>query len=76
MTFAEDVVFNSANAILAAGSKAFAGHYSLLGDFGYSYQGFGYKGLLDTLNIKAEFIHAGEKKVKFNPFKEFSPEDA
>jgi len=25
MTFAEDVVFNSANAILAAGSKAFAG---------------------------------------------------
>ncbi|KAL4446070.1 hypothetical protein ABPG74_021609 [Tetrahymena malaccensis] len=75
-TFAEDMVLNSANLILSSGNKVFAGKYSLLGDFGYSYQGFGYKGLLENYNVKAEFVHAGEKKVKLNPFQDLKQEDA
>ncbi|EGR30084.1 peptidase s49, putative [Ichthyophthirius multifiliis] len=70
-TFAQDKVLNSANLILASGNKVFANKYSILGDFGYVYNGFGYKDALK--NVQVDFIHT--KQLKMNPFQEFLTED-
>eukprot|EP01016_Furgasonia_blochmanni_P037468 TRINITY_DN4419_c0_g3_i2.p1 TRINITY_DN4419_c0_g3~~TRINITY_DN4419_c0_g3_i2.p1 ORF type:complete len:288 (-),score=98.29 TRINITY_DN4419_c0_g3_i2:334-1197(-) len=74
-TFAEDVVFGAGNSILACGNKVFANEYSLVGSWGFSWAGFGFQDFIKHWKIEQEFIHAGENKVRLNPFKEIRKED-
>ena len=45
-------MLNSANVVLTGGHKCFASKYSLLGDFGYIYKGWGLKNLAKDWNVK------------------------
>lgn len=74
--FAEDLVLNSANLILASGNKCYANKYSLIGDFGYTFRTFGLKEFVKDWKIEQSYITAGEKKVRLNSFEDLNPEDA
>lgn len=47
---------------------------SMIGDFGYSWNSLWLKKFADKYNIKAEYIHGGSNKVKFNPYEDIKPE--
>ena len=47
---------------------------SLLGDFNYMWSSMWFKKFSDKYNIRQEFIHAGENKIKFNPFEDIKPD--
>ncbi len=50
--------------------------YSLLGDFGNIYRGFGLKEFSKDWNYEQTYITALERKVKLNQFQDLKPEDA
>ena len=47
---------------------------SLIGDFSYSWSTIWLKKFADKYNIRQEYIHGGENKVKFNVYEDIKPE--
>lgn len=69
--FAEDLVLNSANLILAGGNKSYANKYSLIGDFGYTFRSFGLKEFIKDWKVEQNYITAGEKKSQIKHLRRF-----
>ena len=79
--FAEDQCLGSANALLTSGVKCYASinkfsidSMSLIGDFSYSWSSIWLKKFADKYNIRQEYVHGGQNKVKFNIYEDIKPE--
>lgn len=49
--------------------------YSIFGDFGFVYRNFGMKQFAEKWHYTRETFTSGEKKNKFDPYKDVKPED-
>lgn len=47
---------------------------SMIGDFNYSWGSLWFRKFAEKYNMKVEYVHSGENKVKFNPFEEIKPQ--
>lgn len=79
--FAEDQCLGSANALLTSGVKCYASTFdgdldsmTLMGDYSFAWSSIWLKKFADKYNIKQEYIHGGENKVKFNIYEDIKPE--
>mmetsp|Transcript_22823 Transcript_22823/g.3748 ORF Transcript_22823/g.3748 Transcript_22823/m.3748 type:complete len:116 (-) Transcript_22823:385-732(-) len=65
-TFAEDMALGPGYYILSTGNKVFADCNSLLGGFGFGYQGVGLADFAKKMNIKPNFTSSGKDKLFLN----------
>ncbi len=47
---------------------------TLMGDFSFCWSSIWLKKFADKYNIKQQYIHGGENKVKFNIYEDIKPE--
>ena len=74
-TFAEDLIFGPAIAILTAGDLVFADKNSMFGCYDFIKKRNEYKSYLQKENINIDIHTAGENKVRLNPFEELREND-
>jgi len=75
LAFCEDLAASGGYWLACAGDEIYAHGTSLVGSIGVVSAGFGLNGLLERYGVERRVYHAGEHKVRLDPFRPEKAED-